>query len=83
MVKYCVLCDNRDKTASYHKFPKDVQVRTKWLKFCNVDEAVLRTSTFYAPVILQKKTTFLQQQIKFKKIKAYHPFIILNVKNGV
>ena len=42
---YCVLCGNRDKSASYYSFPKDNEFRQKWLAFCGIDEQVLNTAT--------------------------------------
>ncbi|XP_039301867.1 THAP domain-containing protein 6-like [Solenopsis invicta] len=70
MVKYCVLCDNRDKTASYHKFPQDVQIKTKWLKFCNLDEAILRTSTFLCSNHFTKEDYLLTATNKILKNKS-------------
>ncbi|XP_018055046.1 PREDICTED: uncharacterized protein LOC108691676 isoform X2 [Atta colombica] len=47
MVRYCILCCNHDKTVSYHKFPKDMHIRKKWLEFCNFGENfAVKTSTY-------------------------------------
>ncbi|XP_025270678.1 THAP domain-containing protein 6 [Camponotus floridanus] len=48
MGKYCLLCGNltNNKTVSYHRFPKDKDIRKKWLSFCGIKEEVLNTATF-------------------------------------
>ncbi|XP_011335213.2 uncharacterized protein LOC105278095 [Ooceraea biroi] len=43
---YCVLCGNRNKIVSYHRFPKDRHSREKWLSFCGIREKDLNTATF-------------------------------------
>ncbi|XP_039303417.1 uncharacterized protein LOC105207019 [Solenopsis invicta] len=43
---YCLLCGNRNKTVSYHRFPKNKQDREKWLSFCGIKEQDLNTATF-------------------------------------
>lgn len=42
---YCVLCGNREKSVSYHKFPKQEETRKQWLAFCEINERVLNTAT--------------------------------------
>ena len=43
--RYCLLCGNRDKSASYYSLPKNKESRQKWLAFCGIDEQVLNTAT--------------------------------------
>ncbi|XP_067207122.1 uncharacterized protein [Linepithema humile] len=44
MVNYCILCGSRrQKGISYHGFPKNLELRTKWLEFCGMEEHHLRS----------------------------------------
>ncbi|XP_012215589.1 THAP domain-containing protein 5-like [Linepithema humile] len=64
---YCVLCGKRDKSVSYHGFPRNDESRKKWLDFCGIDENVLSTATklcsnhFEEDKLIHKsKNTFLK-----------------------
>ncbi|EZA59606.1 hypothetical protein DMN91_005288 [Ooceraea biroi] len=80
---YCVLCGNRDKSVSYYRFPKNVELCKKWLAFCDIDKPdVLNTVTKLCSnhfqegdIICRAKGTILKPNavpcIIIKKRKVY------------